>query len=135
MFKRLQTPFKIVRLRKVIAFLTEILSSFVYLRGESMQKLYVVRDADGAICSLSAEPEVGAQAASFDDPEVQAFLHRLDIDLVRVIEDVVDLLVSRGVFRFTDLPESAREKLLFRKSLRSQWQSVPDPLGSEEGLF
>ena len=29
----------------------------------------------------------------------------------------------------------AQQKLLFRKNLRSQWQSVPNPLGTEEGLF
>ena len=39
------------------------------------------------------------------------------------------------VFRFTDLPESAQQKLMFRKNLRSQWQAVPNPLGAEEGLF
>lgn len=100
-----------------------------------MQQLFVVRDADGHISGLSSEASATAEAAAIDDPDVQAFLHRLDIDLVRVLEDVIDLLVARGVFRFTDLPESAREKLLFRKNLRSQWQPVPDPLGSEEGLF
>ena len=52
-----------------------------------------------------------------------------------VIEGGFDLLVVRGVFRFTDLPESAREKLLFRKNLRSQWQAVPDPLGGEDGVL
>lgn len=78
---------------------------------------------------------MASNAASMDDTEVQAFLRDLDVDLVRALEDVVDLLVSRGVFRFTDLPESAQQKLLFRKNLRSQWQSVPDPLGTEEGLF
>jgi len=59
----------------------------------------------------------------------------LDVDLVRVLEDVVDLLVARGIFRFTDLPDSAQQKLLFRKNLRSKWQPVPNPLGSDEGLI
>lgn len=100
-----------------------------------MQPIYVIRDTHGAITGLSSTAEGGAQPAAIDDPEVQAFLRELDIGLVRVLEDVVDLLVGRGVFRFTDLPESAQEKLLFRKNLRSQWQAVPDPLGNEEGLF
>lgn len=42
---------------------------------------------------------------------------------------------ARGVSRFTDLPQSAQEKPLFRKNLRSQWQAVPDPLGDEDRLF
>jgi hypothetical protein len=100
-----------------------------------MQQVFIIRDSSGNISGLSANAGDGAIAASIDDPDVQAFLRNLDIDLVRVLEDVVDLLVGRGVFRFTDLPESAQQKLLFRKSLRSQWQAVPDPLGAEEGLF
>lgn len=100
-----------------------------------MKKVFIVRDAEGDIASLSATATDGAIPASIDDPEVQEFLRNLDVDLVRVLEDVVDLLVGRGVFRFTDLPESAQQKLLFRKTLRSQWQPVPDPLGDEDGLF
>jgi hypothetical protein len=100
-----------------------------------MHQVFIVHDENGKISGLSAEASDGAVAASIEDPEVQAFLRNLDVDLVRVLEDVVDLLVARGVFRFTDLPESAQHKLLFRKNLRSQWTAVPDPLGSEEGLF
>lgn len=100
-----------------------------------MQQLFITRDDNGDISGLSSSAANGAVAASIDDPEVQAFLRNLDVDLVRVLEDVVDLLVARGVFRFTDLPESAQQKLLFRKTLRSQWQAVPDPLGAEDGLF
>lgn len=100
-----------------------------------MYQVYVVRDTDGAICGLSATPGDNATAAAIDDPDVQAFLRSLDIGLVRVIEDVVDLLVARGVFRFTDLPSSAQEKLIYRKTLRSQWRAVPDPLGIDDGLL
>jgi hypothetical protein len=98
-----------------------------------MHQVFVVRDRDGKVTGLSADG-VG-EAASIDDPDVQAFMRELDIDLVRVLEDVIDLLVAGGVFRFTDLPDSAQQKLLFRKSMRSQWQAVPDPLGAEEGLL
>ena len=100
-----------------------------------MQQLFVIRDAEGRITGLSAERSADAQPVSIEDPEVRQFLYQLDIDLVRVLEDVIDLLVARGVFRFTDLPESARAKLMFRKNLRSQWQPVPDPLGAEDALF
>jgi hypothetical protein len=100
-----------------------------------MQEVFIVRDRDGNVSRLSAEAVDGAVPASIDDPEVRAFLRELDVDLVRVLEDVIDLLVGRGVFRFTDLPPSAQQKLLFRKNLRSQWQAVPDPLGNEDGLL
>ncbi len=100
-----------------------------------MQQVFVIRDSQGKITGLSAEHSTAASPASVHDPEVQAFLRHLDVDLVRVLEDVIELLVARGVFRFTDLPESAQRKLLFRKNLRSLWQPVPDPLASEEGLL
>ena len=100
-----------------------------------MQQIFIIRDENGNITGLTGNPDEGAEATTIDDPAVQQFLFKLDIDLVRVVEDVIDLLVSRGIFRFTDLPDSAQQKLMFRKSLRSQWQSVPDPLGDEEGLF
>ena len=100
-----------------------------------MQQVFIVRDDEGRISGLSATPSGNAEAVTMDDPDVRAFLRELDVDLVRVLEDVIDLLIARGVFRFTDLPESAREKLLFRKNLRSQWQAVPDPLGGEDGLL
>jgi len=100
-----------------------------------MREVFVIRGPEGNIASLSAEATAGAEPTSIDAADVQAFLRELDVDLVRVLEDVVDLLVARGVFLFTDLPDSAQQKLLFRKNLRSQWKSVPNPLGVEEGLF
>lgn len=100
-----------------------------------MHQVYVIRDAQGDITGLSAEPGPNTTSVLLDDAEVQAFLRRLDVDLVRVLEDLIDLLIARGVFRFTDLPESAQHKLMFRKGLRSQWQSVPNPLGADEGFF
>jgi hypothetical protein len=100
-----------------------------------MSQLYLIRDATGTITGLTSTWEAGAEAADVGDSDVQAFLRDLDIDLVRVLEDVIDLLVARGVFRFTDLPESAQQKLLFRKTLRSHWQAVPDPLDDDNGLL
>jgi hypothetical protein len=100
-----------------------------------MQQVHIVRDAKGRISSLAASAGDATEVTTIDDPEVQDFLRQLDVDLVRVLEDVVDLLVARGVFRFTDLPESAQQKLMFRKNLRSQWQPVPDPLGGDDALL
>jgi hypothetical protein len=38
--------------------------------------------------------------------------------LVRVLEDLIDLLITRDVIRFTDLPLPAQEKLMERRSMR-----------------
>lgn len=45
-------------------------------------------------------------------------LSESDQALVRVVEDVVDLLIEKNLLLFTDLPVPAQEKLLARRSLR-----------------
>ena len=45
---------------------------------------------------------------------------RLDADFVRVIEDVIDTLITRNIFNITDLPAEAQAKLFARKSFRER---------------
>lgn len=89
---------------------------------------YVRRGADGQITALLQAPEVDTQEfLPSHDPEIAAFLRQtsdpqlfslLDDDLIRVLEDLIDVLISKNVLRLTDLPEVAREKLLSRKRYR-----------------
>lgn len=60
--------------------------------------------------ALSIQPTVPAQA--------REQLQNSDNDLVRVLEDVIDLLTTKGVIQFTDLPAAAQNKLLTRKKIR-----------------
>jgi len=46
-------------------------------------------------------------------------LSRSDTSLVRVLEDLIDVLINRGVIQFTDLPEAAQAKLLERREARA----------------
>ncbi|MCO5356943.1 hypothetical protein [Acidovorax kalamii] len=46
-------------------------------------------------------------------------LSETDASLARVTEDLINLLVERGVIRFTDLPQAAQDKLLARQQTRS----------------
>lgn len=41
-----------------------------------------------------------------------------DQALIRVVEDLVDTLIGKGLVQFTDLPEAAQAKLLARRNLR-----------------
>lgn len=41
-----------------------------------------------------------------------------DQSLIRVVEDLIDTLIGKGVLHFTDLPEAAQAKLLERRHLR-----------------
>jgi len=94
--------------------------------------IYAKRDADGRIAALYPNAdEPGVEALPMNDPEVLAFLdqagdseaalaflHRSDLELVRVMEDLIELLVDRNLILFTDLPEPAQRKLLGRRKAR-----------------
>jgi len=80
--------------------------------------VYVARDAAGAITQVSEEPGEGLEPVEMTDPEIRELLATSDLELVRVLEDVVELLLAQGVFRFTDLPEVAQQKLLKRRRAR-----------------
>ena len=89
---------------------------------------FVSRDANGRICAVSLSAAPGYEACEVDDPALVSFLRGLhgagggfeqsDIRLVRVLEDLIDLLIARDVVRFTDFPDAAQEKLLERRSMR-----------------
>ena len=88
---------------------------------------YVRRDAQGALVSLHRQSEGLAQEwLDDDDASVQAFVGRqpasgfqqLDVDFIRVLEDLIDVLIRRQVINVTDLPSAAQHKLYSRKGHR-----------------
>lgn len=98
--------------------------------------VYVTRNPEGEVVAISSDPNTpGAVATSADDPGVQEFLANSDLEMVRVIEDVIDLLVDRQMIRFTDLPQSAQKKLLSRKSLRSKLNGIGPLVGSDDDVI
>ena len=52
-------------------------------------------------------------------PDKATALSQTDTSLVRVLEDLIDVLITRGVIQFTDLPEAAQAKLLERRETRA----------------
>ena len=106
--------------------------------------VYLRRDASGSVLSVSAEADdLHPEAADAHAPEVQAFLGRLgddnplagtDLGLVRVIEDLIDLLIARDQIRFTDLPDAAQEKLMARRTMRRSAGSLDLINGDNEVL-
>ena len=55
-----------------------------------------------------------------------------DADMVRVLEDLIDVLIDRGVIQFTDLPKPAQAKLLQRKETRATLSNRLDLIGDDE---
>ena len=107
---------------------------------------YVKRDAEGKITAVfKDEAEDGLEAVDTGDPELAAFLSGgggevvarqefadSDLGMARVFEDVIDILIERGVFLFQDLPEQAQQKLLSRRGLRKEFAYVEDLFGAGE---
>ena len=94
--------------------------------------MYVRRNDKGDVVAVSEEPLDGFVSVPAEDADLQAFLtagtglqvdqrfRQSDSSLIRVIEDLVDLLSMKGIIRFTDLPPEAQQKLMARKSMRGQ---------------
>lgn len=100
--------------------------------------MFVRRDTQGQITAVSRETLDGfAEELPADAPELVAFLATedgdhpnqqhltaTDLEMVRVIEDLIDVLIDRGVITFTDLPDAAQKKLSKRQSLRLQHRGL-----------
>ena len=94
--------------------------------------LYVERNAEGKIVALHKQAgKTGLEQKISIDEEVIAFLegeakaealiHALtvtDHDLIRIIEDLIDLLVKKNIIMYTELPAEAQKKLQLRRQLR-----------------
>lgn len=59
----------------------------------------------------------------------------LDEDFIRVLEDVIDALLSNGTLRLTDLPPQALEKINQRKQQRERLRNSLDLLPDDDGLI
>lgn len=98
---------------------------------------YVRRNESGQVVSVHREPSAAApEEIPAEHPDLlefigtapnptdaRSYLARTDAELVRVIEDLIDLLVDKGVILFTDLPETAQKKLTLRRDARRRMRT------------
>lgn len=93
--------------------------------------LYVQRNAQGQLIRVEAAAFSGAQETlAADAQEIQAWfanqdvessllqLKQSDLDMIRVLDDLVQVLMNKGLLRITDLPPAAQAKLLTRSQAR-----------------
>lgn len=114
---------------------------------------YVQRNSNGEVIALWREqPEGISEFIPASDPEVMGFLDAVsaqsdergefslssDLQMVRVIEDLIDLLITKRVIVLTDLPVPVQNKLLRQRAKR---EHLLGNLGlisdseSDQGLF
>ena len=96
--------------------------------------LYIERDKVGNIIALHVKPEQNSreQKAIMDD-EILEFLNKSvdtdpwvqllslsDMSIIRILEDLIDLLIRKNIIMLTDLPEEAQTKISERKRVREK---------------
>ena len=103
---------------------------------------FVKRNNQGEVAAVSQAAEPGfEEELAENDLELAGFLDGVgdnssalaatDLEFVRVLEDVVGLLIDKGVILFTDLPDSAQEKIMRRQRLRSELGGKLDLIGDD----
>lgn len=103
---------------------------------------YILRGEQGRIIAASNTPLDGSsEQLAADSPELRAFIEDLadennifessDKKMIRAIEDVIDLLISKNVICITDLPAAVQTKLMERRSLRHSLNAL-NLLGEDE---
>ncbi len=107
---------------------------------------FVKRDDAGKVIAVYSTAEMpGLEEVNANDPQLIDFLYdgdpdasakkdmiESDLGLARVLEDLIDLLIEKGTFRFTDLPEAAQQKLLARRGLRKEFAYVETLFGGDD---
>ena len=106
---------------------------------------HVQRDAEGRLIRVEAAPFAGSQeTASAEDSEIQNWfanqsvesslqqLRQTDPEMIRVLEDLINVLMSNGVLRITDLPAAAHHKLVNRSQAREGLGGLNRLIGDDE---
>ncbi len=94
--------------------------------------MFVKRNENGEVLAVSkvCTAQISEELPD-DSPELALFLggssqreleltplQVSDFETIRVLEDLIDLLIGKGVLAFTDLPAAAQNKLRRRQVLR-----------------
>lgn len=109
---------------------------------------HIQRNQDGKLTRVQVTPfDDMDDTLPADHPEIAAWLsdqtvedslsqlRQSDHEMVRVLEDLIDVLISKGVISITDLPPPAQAKLLQRTRARDTLSGLNRLIGEDEDLF
>ena len=112
---------------------------------------YVIRDADGKIVQVFDQPVTGQaeqistasneyqhyidEHAAHSAEELRRQLAASDVGMARLVEDLVDVLIGKGVIKFTDLPAAAGAKYLDRQSARERLNAYKSIIVDEKDII
>ena len=112
---------------------------------------YVIRDADGKIVQVFEQPVSGESEqistdsedyrryvddhAAHSAEELRRQLAASDVGMTRLVEDLIDVLIGKGVIKFTDLPPAAGARYLERQSTRQRLQTYTNLIVDENDII
>jgi hypothetical protein len=95
--------------------------------------LYIERNEQGEIIAVKRdgnEPSKESAASGSDILEFLALnaskdsmlelLATMDSGIIRIVEDLIDVLIKKNVIMFSELPHEAQEKIFYRKQIRQR---------------
>ncbi|MGA0394063.1 MAG: hypothetical protein ACO3MW_08395 [Rhodospirillales bacterium] len=106
---------------------------------------FIKRNPEGGIQAVYQQTGPSLEQVPADDPELIEFLAlddpqaqtrwdfmQSDLDFVRVLEDIIEVLIDKGVILFSDLPGPAQTKFMSRRGMRKEITYVETLFTSEE---
>ena len=105
--------------------------------------IYVKRDKTGRVIAVSQEAMEGFEqtdeSAASEINEVLAsatdsLFQNSDLEFIRVLDDVIDILIAKNLLLFTELPEAVQEKYTQRTQMRERRRESLNLLEDEEIL-
>lgn len=106
---------------------------------------YVQRNAQGQLIRVEAAVfALATDTLPADHHEIQAWyaneavehslqqLKQSDLDMIRVLDDLIQVLTSKGVIRVTDLPPAAQAKLIDRSHAREALGGLSQLIDDDE---
>jgi hypothetical protein len=96
---------------------------------------YILKNAQGEVVAASTNENPPGEGWECVENNAKIYLDYLenaliksnsfresDIQLARVLEDLINLMIERNLIRFTDFPEAAQRRLNERQSMRKNTQ-------------
>ncbi|MEQ8603054.1 MAG: hypothetical protein RIB45_07020 [Marivibrio sp.] len=109
---------------------------------------YVSRDEDGHISGIADKsaphareflpndhPEVLRYLRGASPQAMRATLSDSDTDMARITEDILDVLISRNMINFTDLPVEAQRKLVARQRIRRNLSALSNLVTDDDDII
>lgn len=107
---------------------------------------YIERDTAGRIIRVATAPFSGmTEESAHTTPEIGEWLkkqdarsapllqlQRSDLEMVRVLEDLIEVLMTKGVISITDLPHAAQVKLMNRAQARRELSGLEGLISDDD---